>query len=210
MEIALRKIGKKLPGWHSDPKQRHGKWRFLAFSKSAGESGDTMLHKWRTALGLTGAKYHELFVHKADLVKENLGADDSVAFIDDFAGGGEQACDWRSTLAELLPGNPRTYLILIAAGHKAAARIPQETPLKVFTNQVLRPDDDIFSASCQHFTSNEQHRLLKYCQVADRKRPKGWGNCGFVIVLAHKTPNNSIPILHANHRGWRGLFPRHG
>lgn len=209
MEKALRKTVERLPGWHKDRRHRLGKWRFLAFSTSAGESGDTMLHKCRTALGLTGVTCDELFIPKADLLKENLGADDSVAFIDDFAGRGDQACGWRSTLAELLPGNPKTYLILIVAGHKAVARIPQETLLKVFTNLVLGPDDDIFSPKCQHFTSGEKYRLLKYCKLADSRRPKGWGDCGFVIVLSHKTPNNSIPILHANRVRWRGLFPRH-
>ncbi len=35
------------------------------------------------------------------------------------------------------------------------------------------------------------------------------GDCGFVIVLAHKCPNNTIPILHARRAGWEGLFRRH-
>jgi hypothetical protein len=29
------------------------------------------------------------------------------------------------------------------------------------------------------------------------------------LVLAHRTPNDTIPILHAVHGEWHGLFPRH-
>jgi hypothetical protein len=217
MDSAIRDIARRLPGWHKYPAQRRSKWRFVAFSISAGESGDTMLHRFRTALGLTGSRFNDLFIHKSDLLREGISADDTVVFIDDFAGTGEQACRaWRGDtkagltgLAELLPGNPKTYLVLIAAGKRAVDRITQETGLKVIARHVLSSGDDIFSAECQHFTPAEKDSLLGYCKRADRKIPRGFGDCGFVVVLAHKTPNNSIPVLHANHNRWRGLFPRH-
>ena len=217
MEVALRDTVGRLPGWHNSKAHRRGKWRFVAFSISAGESGDSMLHRFRTALGLTRSQYDELFIHKADLLREGLGTDDSVAFVDDFAGTGQQACRaWRGDpetritgLAELLPGNPKTYLILVAAGKRAVDRIAQETRFEVLARHVLDPGDDIFSGDCRHFTQAEKDALLAYCKKADRRHPRGYGDCGLVIVLAHKTPNNSIPVLHANHDRWQGLFPRH-
>jgi hypothetical protein len=209
LETALRIMVNRLPGWHKDETRRRGKWRFVAFSVSAGESGDTMLHRLRTALGLTGRKYNELFIHKADLFRAGLGMDDAVAFVDDFAGTGQQACDAWHELAELLPGSPKTYLIVAAAGRRAVNRITQETSLHVVTNLVLGPADNIFSGACRHFTQPEKDNLLAYCRKADRGNPQGFGSCGFVVVLAHGTPNNSIPVLHANHRHWTGLFPRH-
>lgn len=217
IEEALRNMVDRLPGWHKNKTRRRGKWRFVAFSISAGESGDSMLHRSRTALGLTGRQYDELFIYKADLLREGLGTEDSVAFFDDFAGTGQQVCRaWRGDskfnitgLAELLPGNPKVYLILVAAGQKAINRIAQETSLKVVISHVLDQGDDIFSGDCRHFKQSEKDSLLPYCKRADRKNPRGYGDCGFVIVLAHRTPNNSIPVLHSNHEGWRGLFPRH-
>jgi hypothetical protein len=217
MDAALQDLARRLPGWHKNPAQRRSKWRFVAFSISAGESGDSMLHRFRTALGLTGSQYSELFIHKADLFRQGIGAEDSVVFINDFAGTGQQACRaWRGDpdagmtgLAELLPGNPKTYLILVAAGKRAVDRITQETGLNVIARHVLHASDDIFSGDCQHFTPTEKDSLLGYCERADRKIPRGFGDCGFAVVLAHKTPNNSIPVLHANHHRWRGLFPRH-
>ncbi len=217
VENALRATVDRLPGWHRSKAQRQGKWRFVAFSISAGESGDSMLHRARTALGMTGAQHNDVFIHKADLMRAELGTEDSVIFVDDFAGTGQQACRaWNGDaetgitgLAELLPGSPKTYLILVAAGQRAVERIGQETKLKVVTRHVLGRSEDIFSVDCEHFTPAEKESLLTYCKRADGKHPQGFGDCGFVIVLAHRTPNNSIPVLHANHDRWRGLFPRH-
>ena len=217
MEEALRRIVDRLPGWHKSKARRRGKWRFVAFSISAGESGDSMLHRSRTALGLSGAQYDDLFIHKADLLRSNLTTEDSVVFFDDFAGTGDQACRaWRgdhktqiSGLTELLPGSPKTHLVLIAAAKRAVNRISQETSLTVHARYILGSDDDVFSASCPHFNSAEKDDLLVYCKKADRKHPRGYGSCGLLVVLAHRAPNNSLPILHANHEGWRGLFPRY-
>lgn len=210
MEKAIRKTVESLPGWDNNPEKLTGKWRFVAFSKSAGESGDTMLHKCRTALRLTRRANDGLFVHKADLLREELEPTDSVVFLDDFAGTGDQACNngWRELLTELLPGAPKTYLLLVAAGSKAVNRIEAEVGLEVVTRHTLGPEDDIFSPDCEHFTQPEKDFLLSYCKRVAPKAPKGWGDCGFVLVLAHKTPNNTIPVLHVDKKKWKSLFPR--
>ncbi len=209
MEAALRRIVTGLAGWHKEERRRRGRWRFVAFSVSAGESGDSMLHRLRTALGLTSRQYNSLFIYKADLIRERLSAADTVVFVDDFAGTGQQACDAWLEIAELLPGSPRAYLIVVAAGRRAIDRISSETGLNVVTNHVLEMDDDVFSAACEQFTPQEKADLLAYCRQADAKKPKGFGECGFLVVMAHGTPNNSIPVLHASHARWQGLFPRH-
>jgi len=208
MEEALQYLVSALPGWNKDKTQRKGRWRFVAFSMSAGESGDLLLNKSRTALGLTSRRFDEVFIYKADLLRERLGPTDNVVFIDDFAGTGEQASRAWPGLMELLPENPKTYLLLIAAGERAIRIIEQETKLYVRAKQVLKSTDDIFSDDCRYFTDDEKRRLLSYCRRADRRYPRGYGNCGFLFVLANKTPNNSIPVLHADHRRWVGLFPR--
>ncbi len=209
VEEAFKRILDKLDGWDSNEKKRKGKWRFVAFSKAAGESGDAMLHKWRAATGMAGSKYDKLYIHKSELLKDNLGPEDAVVFLDDFAGTGTQvSVGWREVMEELLPGEPRVYLILVAVTQVAHQRISHETPMRVVSHIKLKDDDNIFSTDCEHFTVQEKNRLLTYCRRANNQHPRGWGECGLVIVLAHKTPNNSIPILHANHNQWVGLFPR--
>lgn len=200
-----------LPGWDDDEKKRKGKWRFVAFSMSSGESGDTMVHLFRQANNLNGKQYDKLFIYKRDLVTEALGPDDTVVFIDDFAGTGKQACGtWKaSSIPELLAGNSTAYLLLIAGNKYARERIEDETGLEVRTYTELTEADNIFSSKCKYFDSKEKQELIKYCKKANRTEPMGHGKCGFLIVFSHNCPNNSLPILHAYHSKWYGLFRRY-
>lgn len=212
LETALRAAHQTLAqhGWQTGPGLQ-GKWRFAAFSTGAGESGDTMLHKFRVANGLTGKGFKEFFVYKTDLLKENLGPDDTVVLVDDISGSGDQATDKWPVLKELLPGSPRIFLVLAAIGLTARARILADTKLIVVPHAELielDDDDDIFSPTCGHFTQDEKNALLKYCRLADDENPRGWRDCGFVIVFAHRCPDNSIPVLHARNPAWDGLFER--
>ena len=207
---AFKAILTGLPGWNKKESLRSGKWRFVPFSVSAGESGDTMLHQFRIANGLDGSTHGKMFVHVRDLLGERLGPDDTVVFVDDFAGTGNQVCDaWGNDIAELLPEGPRTYLVLVAASQKAREIISEKTGLTVAPSFELTESDNIFSNACTHFGLPDKEALLEFCNRADRKFPKGYGDCGFVIVFAHRCPNNSISILHMNHPKWEALFRRH-
>ncbi len=210
MGAAFRSLLNDLPGWNVDERQRRGKWRFVPFSVSAGESGDALLYDFRLANGLDNKKYNELFVHMRDLLSENLGPDDNVVFVDDFAGTGNQVCDaWVNDMTELLPEGPNTYLVLVVTSSAARQAISQATNLRVARSIELVESDNVFSDSCMHFDAEEKAVLFSYCMKADRRLPKGYGECGFVIVFAHRCPNNTIPILHADHVKWMGLFRRH-
>lgn len=207
---AFQSVLGSLPGWSKDERHRHGNWRFVAFSVSAGESGDTMLAQFRLANGLDKKKYNHLFVHKSELLRQGLGPEDTVVFVDDFAGTGNQACNaWNENIQELLPEGPGIFLVYVAASAAARKRITEETEITVAPHIELIEPDNIFSHKCTHFTKAEKETLLSYCRKADRANPRGYGSCGFVIVFAHRCPNNSIPILHADHKAWHGLFRRH-
>lgn len=207
---AYRAALARLPGWNVDPHRRRGKWRFVPFSVSAGESGDSMLHAFRLANNLNKKKFDKEFVTKRDLPGEKLGADDSVVFVDDFAGTGNQAIEaWNDSLQELLPGDPSTYLVLVAVSASARTRIGLETSLTVVPHNVLGDADNIFHNRCVHFSAAEKTTIKRYCRRADAIAPSGYGGRGFVIVFCHNCPNNSIPILHAFNNNWEGLFRRH-
>ena len=155
-------------------------------------------------------RYKELFVNVTDLLREDLKAGDNVVFVDDFAGTGNHVCQaWVNDMAELLPGGPKTFLLLVAASSAARQAISQATNLTVARSIELTEADTIFSEHCPHFDAGEKTAMLAYCKKADKRIPKGYGECGFVIVFAHRCPNNTIPILHANHDKWIGLFRRH-
>ena len=209
IEASFQALLGRLPGWNVDPNRRSGRWRFVAYSRAAGESGDAMLQKFRSAAGLGSNRYNDLFIAKSELLMSDLGPEDTVVFVDDFAGTGKQVCDgWNDIMRELLPREPNSYLMLVACSAQAKSRIEVDTDLKVATRTLLVESDNIFASECRYFASHDRERLLQYCKRANRKEPRGFGECGFVFVLAHKTPNNSLPILHAKNQRWAGLFPR--
>ncbi len=67
---AYKSILRGLDGWNRDKRKRKGKWRFVAYSASAGESGDSMLQKFRHArrvpnrIGGTAARARRLLARR--------------------------------------------------------------------------------------------------------------------------------------------------
>ena len=207
---AFRDALTSMSGWDRDESRRDGRWFFFAFSSSGGESGDQMLYRFRMANNMSGRQWDALFPRWSELLLLAPGPGDTVILVDDFAGTGEQACRaWDEIFKELLPFNPRVVLVLIAASIEARERILDATDMLPLAHFELREEDRLFNDSCQHFTKDEKVRILEYCRMADPNMPMGYGDCSFVIVLAHKCPNNTIPILHARRRDWEGLFRRH-
>jgi hypothetical protein len=222
IHAAYREALAALNGWHRSASKRRGCWRFAAMSGSAGESGDAMLYQFRLANGLDSKHLNELFVSRSDLFRQpllpdgdpqKLGKDDVVVLLDDFSGTGKQVCDaWNdpaTSFGALLAGVGKVYLILVVASQAAQKKILDETAICPRPAHELTERDNVFSERCKHFTKADRAKLLHYGEIADRERPRGFGDCGFVVVFQHRPPNNSIPILHADHRKWTGLFLRH-
>ena len=206
---AFRQVLVQIPGWDINPARRKGKWIFVPFTASAGESGDTMLHEFRIANRMGNKKFNNLFRYKSDLPGENLGPDDTVIFIDDFAGTGDQAIDhWERVLSELLPQRPTTYLVLVVASVGARKKINEKTDMVALANAELRNGDNIFHDSCGHFSKTDKRNLLVYCKKTKPDEPRGYGDSGLLIVFAHRCPNNTIPVLHESNARWEGLFRR--
>src|SRR3954465_483777 len=53
----FRELLASIAGWNIDEAHRKGRWFFVPFSGSAGESGDSMLHAFRMGTGMTLKKY---------------------------------------------------------------------------------------------------------------------------------------------------------
>jgi hypothetical protein len=200
-----------LPGWSKSVNQRTGKWRFAALARSAGESGDAMLHRFRIANRLDGAKYDDLFIHPSQILLQDLGADDSLVLIDDFVGTGESVKKiWESGYAELVPEIGKVYLIVIVALDRGRQLVNEKTSMTCVPAHQLTESDNFFADENNHFSNEEKACILAKCSVAKKKEPKGYGDCGLVVIFAHRCPNNSLPILHVEHNRWVALFPRHG
>jgi hypothetical protein len=206
---SFRELVGSLEGWDKAKLRRKGRWFFVPFSGSVGESGDVMVHALRMAMSMTSKRYDDLFIHRSELVGENPGPDDTVVLVDDFSGTGAQACGSWDIFEELLTGRPKIVLMLVAATEDAVARIVDETEMEPVCATILRRKDGLFHPDCIHFTQGEKNTILNYCTKADPREPRGFGKTGLLVVLAHRTPNNTIPILQTSNDQWQGLFPRH-
>lgn len=196
-----------LPGWSIAAAQRSGRWAFVGLGGQA-ESGPAMLHMFREANGLTSDLHQSLFVTLADLPEMRLTARDTVVFVDDFSGTGDQFSARWQTFNELISGEAKTYLFLAAATSHALARLGKLDEIEVRAERVLGPESNVFSDENLEFDDQDKAALLTYCRKADRSNPLGWGSCGLLLVISRKTPNNSIPILHVRNRRWTSIFPR--
>lgn len=200
-----------LPGWHMTIAQREGKWRFTGLARSAGESADAMMHRFRVANGLDAKKYNDLFIHPSQILLEKLGPDDTLVFVDDFVGTGDSVCKaWEESFAELVPDIGRVFLVVVAAIEDGRKRVGKETSLTCVPGQELTDHDNFFADKCGAFSKAEKAAILRYCERAHRREPKGYGGCGLVVVFQHRSPNNTLPIFYVEHNRWSGLFPRHG
>ena len=167
-----------------------------------------MLRIFREANQMTSADHDGLFCSATDLPSLELTAADHVVFIDDFSGTGRQVRLVWPTLQELIAADATCHLILTAASTLAILRIRKLENLSLSVDITLKEEDNIFSIKCTHFNKTEKLVVEKYGKRANNKTPKGFGDCGLLFVLSHKTPNNTMPILHANHNRWYGLYPR--
>lgn len=209
VDAAFRSLLKRLPGWHLHKKHRRGEFAFVAFSKTAGESGDAMLHRFRLANGLNTRFYDSLFIGRSEILSARLGPDDTIVFLDDFVGSGTQAVDaWRQIFDELTAGIGNVFLVTVAAFAKGAERIKDETRIELITHRHLTNSDSLHLGECTHFSSYEKRRIKHYCNIASPEKPWGFSECGLLIVLSHQCPNNSVAVLHASSTEWEPLFPR--
>lgn len=198
----------EIPGWDKDSSKRTGRWYFVGYG-GPGESGQHMLRLFREANRMGSAKFNNWFRDVTELPGLKLTAHDTVIFVDDFAGTGDQVTTYWPTIAELIASEARCFLILTAMTSVAASSISENTELTILSSYVLGPDKAVFHDENNTFTAQEREVLEGYCAKADGKKPRGYGNLGVLFVLSHKTPNNALPILYANHGEWRGLFPRY-
>jgi hypothetical protein len=206
----FRQLLDGIPGWHSDPTKRKGQWVFVPFSGSVGESGDSMVHAFRMATGMTQKRFNPLFVHRSELVRLRLKPEDTVVLIDDFSGTGNQATTaWKEVFSEILSEEPRTFLLLVAATKEAVVAVRENTEMELSCGKILDKRHNFFAEQCNVFSNKEKSTVEHYCRIADNRYPRGSGSSGLLVVLAHRCPNNSLPILHADHKSWSGLFPRH-
>ena len=187
-------------------------------------------------IGKSGAYYAKLYADENDIYFENiverpqllaalekkreLGA---VVFIDDFIGTGNSAAGYFSELAKhridiLLNPTLRMFFVAICGFQSAKANVENAIaelglPVIVRLCDPLDETEMCFSEVSRIFPDIEQRGKAKAIAYQHgiglvKDAPLGYGDCQAPIVFENSCPNNTLPILWAETKGWFPLFKR--
>jgi hypothetical protein len=206
----------------------------LAERKGQRKRGDIVV-SYLDGPGKSGSHYARLYAQEADIYYEHViersrlsavlaERDDiqALVFVDDFIGTGSSGVDYLRRLVGECPEIRReglqSFFVAIAGFEKGQARIEGEVAemglqMRVCICEPLTEADRCFSDQSAAFPDRgvrDEARsvALKYGGKLVRKNPLGFGDCQAAVVFENSCPNNSLPILWAEDKNWRPLFPR--
>ena len=177
----------------------------------ASKSGQMMLYLYRTVNGLSASHFQNLstlppFAGKGIQV---------LAFVDDFIGTGQQVTKFWHEELKGQRGIEKAYLycLVLFAFQRAVEYVQAQTPFKVICVELLDERDRAFSSKCVIFSNDEERRRAEeicrwHGQVLCPQHPLGYDNSQALVAFEYQTPNNSLPILWSNARGWIPIFER--
>jgi hypothetical protein len=144
-----------------------------------------------------------------DVQRMAPGDVDVLVFIDDFSGTGDTLADWWDNVEAIV--RPLAARIVFGAlVMTGPARTRAEQFATVTVVEQIGPASNVLSDDNKAFAQAEKARILLYCRRT-RCSPsflRGFGNCGLLLAFKHACPNNSLPILWYDARGWNTLFLR--
>jgi len=177
----------------------------------ASKSGQMMSYFYRTVNGLSASHFPGLRTLPT-LTEKGIQI---LAFIDDFIGSGKQATMfWREELkGQYGIENVDLYCLVLFAFQSAVEYIQENTPFKVICVELLDERDRAFSPECAVFSDDEERRRTeeicrRHGEVLWPTNPLGYDNSQALIAFEHQIPNNSLPILWSNAKGWIPIFER--
>lgn len=175
---------------------------FCGLGNSGGSSGGQFLYSLRQKLSLPAGhfplEYHRL-----------RSGVDSIVFVDDIIGSGEQA---QRFLDLHLRGVTATkYYCSLVAFRRGLETLRARSGFKfVFAAKVLEESERAFSADSRMFPEDATRlRVMamayRYGQALYPKGPLGYDDGQAMIVFPHNTPNNTLPIIWASTRNEKTL-----
>jgi hypothetical protein len=185
---------------------------FCGLGNSGGSSGGQFLYSLRQKLSLPEGhfplEYHRL----------RRGVD-SIVFVDDIIGSGEQA---QRFFDQHLRGVTATkYYCSLVAFRSGLETLREGSRFKfVFAAKVLEESERAFSAGSRIFPDDAtrlrvMEMAYRYGRALYPKGPLGYDDGQAMIVFPHNTPNNTLPIIWASARNektvgvpWSPLWER--
>ena len=135
----------------------------------------------------------------------------TIIFVDDYVGSGNSFKEFWYNIGTLLNENCKFIFAVLIAHQQGKESIEDELPIKLIMPTMPIPHNNkIFHNENPMFTEDEKITIKKYCDslgLPDRIK-YGFMNTQAMVVIYERTPNNTLPILHARTKKWEPLFPR--
>lgn len=187
--------------------------------------------------GKSGSQYAKLYADENNIYFSNviersmLGNElqkrakeiEAVVFVDDLIGTGKSAAENFEQLAKDLNilacrDSVKMFFLSICGLKDGIAELDRrisKLPLQIEVHvcDLLDDKDRVFSEHTRYFNDTTQrNEALALCReigsTLEKKHPLGYDGTQLAVVFEDTTPNNSLPILWKQHKGWAALFPR--
>lgn len=189
--------------------------RINSFLKVNDEGGHAVRPDWRSlarlgdAGGDAGPGRIQAFVAGNQIVR--------LVLVEDFVGSGSQMVEAVEFARSTLPDTPILVLPLVCCpvGEREGRRLAAKYPRLVFESVLTLPER-MFLTREPHADEAEALTNARPLLEAFAGRyghghfelPYGFEGTGALIVLHTNCPDNTVPLLHADGREWKALFPR--
>jgi hypothetical protein len=134
----------------------------------------------------------------------------TVIFVDDFSGTGDTLTAWWDNVEPLIrPKGVEVVVGLLVMCSKARLKIERFAQLALCVDEV-GDDADVLSDQNDEFSPAQKGALVRWCARTrcEARFRRGYGDMGLLLAFKHGCPNNSLPILWHDSRGWYPLFKR--
>lgn len=177
------------------------------------KSGDAVAYFFRRHNELP----EEAFLRVSDLTSDRFTQRNTVVFVDDFIGSGQEALFIASGVVEPLrvkaPGTKFIFAAMVGY-EDGIKRIVESKAMDVCIVDVLKDETRPFSTNSIIFPEPESRAkaeqvVRKYCSILKPKSPLGYGETQGLVGFFFGTPNNTLPIFWSKSAGWNPLLP-HG
>ena len=175
------------------------------------KSGQMLLYHYRAVNSLSESHFRYLWNLPAFTAKGIR----VLAFVDDFIGTGKQVTTfWHEELkGQRGIETADLYCLVLFAFREAIVYVQTQTPFKVICVERLDERDRVFSPECSIFSNDEERRRAeeicrRHGEMLCPQNPLGYDDSQALIAFEYQTPNNSLPILWSQAKGWIPIFER--
>lgn len=154
------------------------------------------------------------FLERLDDITENT---ESLILVDDFLGTGDTAVlFWESPIIQNIIKNSqiKLYYMVLSALEIGLNKVKANTNFKIICPQIFGEEYRVFSNSSFIFPQEEKKESAKkVCEfygnnLEGGKYALGYKGSEALLGFHHNIPNNTLPVIWSDKKGWFPLFPR--